>query len=94
MNLISITNYYLKKLTYLISIAKYFIIDIALVCLKRNEIFQRVSPSKIFEACAMSKSILFGVAGDSKSLVNIYKAGVFLALKIIKLLKKLKFIKK
>ena len=41
----------------------------------------------------MSKSILLGVAGDSKSLVNIYKAGVFLALKIIKLLKKLKFIK-
>jgi len=52
-------------------------IDVALVCLKKNEIFERVIPSKIFEACAMGKPILLGVDGEAKFLVDKYKAGVF-----------------
>lgn len=52
------------------------IIDVALVPLKKRDTFKTVIPSKIFEAAAMQKPILLGVEGESKSIVDKYKAGL------------------
>ena len=58
-------------------IAKYIsIIDIALVPLKRSDTFKTVIPSKIFENSAMLKPILLGVEGESKSIIENYRAGI------------------
>ena len=54
----------------------YFSIDVALVCLAKNETFRKVIPSKIFEGCAMGKPILLGVEGEAKELVNKYNSGL------------------
>ncbi len=52
------------------------IIDVALVNLKKSDTFKSVIPSKIFENAAMQKPILLGVEGESKDLVESYRAGV------------------
>jgi glycosyltransferase involved in cell wall biosynthesis len=43
-------------------------IDVALIPLRKLEIFKGAIPSKIFEALAMKKSILLGVEGEAKEL--------------------------
>jgi len=52
------------------------IIDVALVNLKKSDTFKSVIPSKIFENAAMQKPILLGVEGESKDLLESYRAGV------------------
>jgi glycosyltransferase involved in cell wall biosynthesis len=50
--------------------------DIALIPLRRAEIFETVIPSKIFEAAAMQVPILLGVDGEARELVESYGAGL------------------
>jgi hypothetical protein len=52
------------------------IIDVALVTLKKSDTFKTVIPSKIFENAAMEKPILLGVEGESKRIIETYKAGL------------------
>ncbi|MBL0191347.1 MAG: glycosyltransferase family 4 protein [Saprospiraceae bacterium] len=73
----------LKNVTMLNSVPKeeiqnyISIIDIALVNLKRSDTFKSVIPSKIFENAAMHKPILLGVDGESRELIEKYKAGIY-----------------
>ena len=53
------------------------IIDVALIPLKKSELFKTVIPSKIFESAAMQKPILLGVDGESRGIVEKYNAGLF-----------------
>ncbi len=50
--------------------------DVALVPLKKSDTFKTVIPSKIFENASMRKPILLGVEGESKGIVEKYKAGL------------------
>ena len=52
------------------------ITDVALVPLKKSDTFKTVIPSKIFENAAMEKPILLGVEGESKEIIETYKAGL------------------
>ena len=52
------------------------LIDIALVNLKRTDLFLDVIPSKIFENAAMGKPILLGLQGETKDIIEKYKAGL------------------
>jgi hypothetical protein len=52
------------------------ITDVALVPLKKSDTFKTVIPSKIFENAAMEKPILLGVEGESKGIIEKYKAGL------------------
>ena len=52
------------------------LLDVALINLKRSELFQTVIPSKIFEAAAMARPILLGVEGEARQLVEKYQAGL------------------
>ncbi|MEN0048520.1 MAG: glycosyltransferase family 4 protein [Bacteroidota bacterium] len=52
------------------------ILDVALVNLKKSDTFKTVIPSKIFENSAMKKPILLGVEGESKGIIEKYRAGV------------------
>lgn len=52
------------------------ILDIALINLKKSELFTTVIPSKIFENAAMSIPILMGVEGEAKDIVESYGAGL------------------
>lgn len=52
------------------------IMDVALVNLKKSDTFLTVIPSKIFEAAAMGKPILLGLEGETKGIIEQYKAGV------------------
>lgn len=52
------------------------VIDVALVNLKKSDTFKSVIPSKIFENAAMGKPVLLGVEGESKQIVESYKAGL------------------
>jgi hypothetical protein len=52
------------------------VMDIALIPLKKQPVFETVLPSKIFEAAAMNKPILLGVGGEARRLVEKYKAGL------------------
>jgi glycosyltransferase involved in cell wall biosynthesis len=47
-----------------------------LIHLKKTELFKTVLPSKIFEACAMSKPIILGIEGFAAELVKKANAGV------------------
>tara|TARA_A100001035_G_C27752820_1_gene487328 strand:- start:114 stop:1328 length:1215 start_codon:yes stop_codon:yes gene_type:complete len=73
---------FIENITFLDSIKKeeipsyYSSIDVALVVLKKNKTFEKVIPSKIFEACALSRPILLGVDGEAKELIKQYNAGV------------------
>lgn len=52
------------------------ILDVALINLKKSELFTSVIPSKIFENAAMSIPILMGVEGEAKALMEQYHAGL------------------
>lgn len=53
-------------------------IDVALVPLRKLEIFQGAIPSKIFEALAMKKPVLLGVDGEAKRhFIDSAQAGVY-----------------
>lgn len=53
-------------------------VDIALVPLKRLDLFKGAIPSKIFENLAMKKMLLLGVEGEAKELfIDKGKAGLF-----------------
>ena len=72
----------LKNVTFLNpvgreNVVKYLSIsDVALVNLKKNQTFESVIPSKIFENVAMKKPILLGLQGESKKLIESYKVGL------------------
>ncbi len=51
-------------------------IDAALVPLKKSDTFKTVIPSKIFESSSMRIPVLLGVEGESKEIVEKYKAGL------------------
>ncbi len=51
--------------------------DIALIPLRKAEIFKSVIPSKIFESAAMEIPILLGVDGEARSLIEKYRAGIY-----------------
>ena len=74
---------HLSNITFLNSIPKeevpamWSIINVALVPLKKSDVFETVLPSKIFEASAMGKPILLGVGGEAKRVVAKYGAGIF-----------------
>jgi len=53
------------------------IIDIALIPLKKSELFKTVIPSKIFESAAMKRPILLGVDGESRKIIEKYNAGLY-----------------
>jgi len=52
-------------------------IDVALINLKRSDLFNTVIPSKIFENAAMQKPILLGVDGESREIIEKYSAGLY-----------------
>jgi glycosyltransferase involved in cell wall biosynthesis len=51
-------------------------IDIALVNLKRSDLFLGALPSKIFENAAMKKPILLGLKGEAEKVISKYNAGL------------------
>jgi glycosyltransferase involved in cell wall biosynthesis len=51
-------------------------LDVALVPLKKSTTFESVIPSKIFETVAMNIPVLLGVDGESKNLIESYRAGI------------------
>lgn len=53
------------------------ILDVAIINLKKSNLFKTVIPSKIFETAAMQVPILLGVDGEVRSIVEKYKAGLF-----------------
>lgn len=73
----------LKNVTFLDPVAKEKVVgylsltDVALVPLKKTELFTTVIPSKIFESAAMRKPILLGVDGEARTIVEQYGAGLF-----------------
>jgi hypothetical protein len=52
------------------------ILDLAIIHLKRSELFKSVIPSKLFECMAMQLPVLHCVEGESASIVTKYKIGV------------------
>lgn len=59
------------------AVPKYIsIMDIALVNLKKSELFLGALPSKIFENAAMGKPILLGLKGEAEQVINQYIAGL------------------
>ena len=51
-------------------------IDIALVNLKKTDLFLGALPSKIFENAAMGKPILLGLKGEAEKVIDKYGAGL------------------
>lgn len=59
-------------------ISKYIaLIDVALIPLKKSDLFKTVIPSKIFESAAMERPILLGVDGESRGIIEKYQAGLY-----------------
>lgn len=52
------------------------LMDVALVNLKKSDTFKTVIPSKIFEAAALQKPILLGLEGETKGIIESFKAGI------------------
>ncbi len=52
--------------------------DVALVPLKRAEIFKSALPSKIFDAWACERPILLSIDGEARSVVEAVQGGVFI----------------
>lgn len=52
-------------------------LDIFLVHLKKQDLFKTVIPSKIFEGMALKKTILIGVDGEARSIIEDAKCGVY-----------------
>jgi len=60
------------------AIAEYLsVTDVALVPLRKADLFTTVIPSKIFENASMQKPLLLGVDGEARALVEEYGAGLF-----------------
>ena len=82
----------LSNVTMLDSVAKnkvgkyISILDVALINLKKSELFEKAIPSKIFENAVMQIPILLGVDGEARSIIEKYHAGVFFDQKIRKIL--------
>ena len=53
------------------------ILNVSLIPLRKVPVFFTVIPSKIFESAAMGIPILLGVDGESRHIVERYKAGLF-----------------
>ena len=51
-------------------------LDVALINLKKSDLFKTVIPSKIFENAAMGKPILMGVDGEAREIVEGHGAGL------------------
>ncbi len=51
--------------------------DVCLVPLRKNELFAKVIPSKIFEIMAMERPIILSVDGEARTLVESAGAGIF-----------------
>lgn len=72
-----------RNVTFLDSVSKdriadyLAITDVALVPLRKTDLFTTVIPSKIFENASMQKPILLGVDGEARALVEEYGAGLF-----------------
>lgn len=52
------------------------ILDVALINLRKSELFTTVIPSKIFENAGMEIPILMGVDGEARQIVESYHAGL------------------
>ena len=52
------------------------ILDVALINLRKSDLFKTVIPSKIFENAGMQIPILMGVEGEAKAIVESYGAGL------------------
>ena len=71
----------LKKITLLDSIPKKNVpdyissLDLSLIHLRKCDTFKDVIPSKIFENAAMNKTIILGVEGESKKILEKYDLG-------------------
>ncbi len=52
------------------------ILDIALINLKKSNLFKTVIPSKIFENAAMGIPILMGVDGEARCIIESFNAGI------------------
>ncbi len=50
--------------------------DISLILLKKDDLFKTVLPSKMFEAMAMERPIVLGVAGEARQLLEEAGAGI------------------
>ncbi len=55
----------------------YATLDLALVSLKKSELFTTVIPSKIFEIAAMARPVLISVDGEARAIVEASGGGVF-----------------
>ena len=52
------------------------VLDLALIHLKKDELFTQVIPSKMFEAMAMGVPLLHGVEGESAQIVEQHQIGI------------------
>ncbi|MCE8621624.1 glycosyltransferase family 4 protein [Bacteroides fragilis] len=52
------------------------ILDLALINLRKSDLFKTVIPSKIFENAGMEIPIIMGVEGEAKKIVEEYNAGL------------------
>jgi glycosyltransferase involved in cell wall biosynthesis len=50
--------------------------DASLILLRRNDLFRKVIPSKMFEAMAMRRPIILGVEGEARELLEAACAGI------------------
>lgn len=50
--------------------------DASLIVLRRNDMFKKVLPSKMFEAMAMARPIVLGVEGEARALLDDAGAGI------------------
>ncbi len=50
--------------------------DVSLILLRRNDLFKKVLPSKMFEAMAMACPIVLGVEGEARALLESAGAGI------------------
>lgn len=71
-----------KNVTMLDSVSKQEVkrylslLDVALINLRKSELFTTVIPSKIFENAAMEIPILLGVDGEARHIIESYQAGL------------------
>lgn len=77
-----VSEYNLKNFTFIDSVSEEVVVDyisicdISLVCLKKNKTFESVIPSKMFNMAAVGRPILLGVEGESREILEKYKAGL------------------
>lgn len=75
-------KYNLKNVTFIDTVSEEEVVeyisvcDVSLVCLKRNDTFKSVIPSKMFNMAAVGRPILLGVEGESKDILTKYNAGL------------------